>query len=376
MSKDPKDTGAQQVLGDKAESSDISKQDPLDKEPSAKRLKTRSQRDKDNEENLEALDHLKKLLREKEDELKFTKQSHKRQLKSLQDHLDAEKDSLIRMKEDFNHQVDENERLEEEIKTLREDNDEKDSRIKELLQLRKDKEMECADLLEQLDAMESPTQSPTSPKAKFSAMFVCDNATKVLAQFLPDVLKWTIVESSLVNVKDSDLENHEVALFISGMNDLAEAANQSKLIQDARQTKQRAIDANCLPIFLPLPPANKRSLSGKVSLFNYKLAKLDTVIFKPDMSTLPKTSFLENDGVTLSYAGGKMFLEKVLPDLTELPLQLPKLRAALPPRSNLDTTSTSVKSPSPGSSTDLIKQFVAVENFEKFIGKVVTLFSD
>jgi hypothetical protein len=285
-------------------------------EPDAKRPRGRPPRPK---EEMTAAD-FKKILKQKDSEIAKLKKDHD----SLQGTTDALREAdqtthaeLIRQQGTIANLQKILNAKDEELQLLHEDHDAKVKEIKDLKDRLKQKQLDYEDILEQLDSMESSDLS-TSVK-KLHALFIADNITAPIANHLPEKFVWTVKRVSLKEVTTELLEPFDLVLFASGSVEMLQNTSWSDKLSFAKNAVKIAQEASCLPILLKLPPATCRPLSGKVSLFNHRLSKIeDTMTLSPEIENMNKSSFLQSDGLSLSTTGAKMYYDLIAEKLTSI----------------------------------------------------------
>lgn len=292
--------------------------EPKENEPDAKRPRGRPPKPKDDS----AIVDMKKILKQKDTEIALLK----KESQGLKDSITMLKDSDLTKHAEIVKLQNVNNNLQkliaskdEEILLLHDDHDHKDKQVKDLTDKLRQKQMDYEDILEQMDAMDCSNLSLSASVNKLNALLIVDNATAPLANFLPEDHNWTVKRLSLSEVNCELLNQFDFVLFATGSVDMLEKSSWSDMLAHAKNAATVAIDASCLPVFIKLPPATTRPLSGKISLFNHRLSKVDkATILTPNIEDFAKSSFLKEDGIELSSSGAKLFIDLVRDKLSAI----------------------------------------------------------
>lgn len=341
-----------------------------DTEPATKRPRGRPPKDKLPEEDAGQNDLFRYTLKLKEDEIKTLKNSHKKQLKFLEDQLDAmttcKEDAVTKLEESENRAKALEQTLTEQIKLLSDDNDAKDKECQLLLDRLNQKELEFNELLEQVDTLDfnCSNDSPL-PVEKPKGLIILDEITNVIASHLPKAASWSANRKPLSSITKDVLQSFNFVVFITGTQAMSDGLTWNQLIKDAKQAAQRALENGCHPIFLHLPPVNKKSLTGKVSLFNHMLEKIEgATVLSPDTNNMSKNEFLMEDGVSMKPEGGELFMNLLEKDLNRVLLDLPKVKVESP-----SAQSSTRMNLSPSLPKDKMSVFLEIEKNQH--GKVI-----
>lgn len=348
---------AEELLG-----TNIEKENDQENEPAFKRPRGRPPK-----ESLDDLEVAKRQLKIREDELKAMKTNIKKQVKTMTESANAENRLLSNKLIETERRVQMLEKSlgerSDEINSLHEENDSKYKEIDDLRERLQQKQLEYEDLLEQLDTLDLDTLKHTSISPtvfKPTAAFVCDVITKPLSKNLPNSYVWKIVDKGLLDLKVSDLENFDVAFLVTGTNELSKGEAWSDLTKKAALILE---EAPCQVFFINLPPANKRPLSGRISLLNHRINKLDAMTLAPDISNMSKTNFLSEDEINLTSEGCTLYMNLIKEELVKLAPTIEKKEYC--PSTEVSNTGASAVS---NDMKDL-KAFVQIE--PDFIGRII-----
>lgn len=287
--------------------SDSNKDEPQPKKPKGRPPKQKDDLNPD----------VKKLLKSKDAEIEFLKKDTADLRAVIENLRDANQDShaeLVKMRgsnDNLNRQL---ESKQDQIQLLHDDNDAKDREIANLTERLKQKQRDYEDILEQLDTSDNNLSMQSK---KLSAVIIADEITAALANFLPDNFDWTLKRLSLKDLTADLLQPFDLVLFASGSVDLLRNTSWSELLSLAKKSADTALSAACFPVFLCLPPATRRPLSGKISLYNHRLSKIESLVLSPEIENYNKKTFLVDD-IELSPSGAKLYMELIKDKLSSI----------------------------------------------------------
>jgi myosin heavy subunit len=264
-------------------------------------------------ENTRLNDELTKLTKDKENVLH---NSANAKIKSLESQNKQLKDNLSSLQRDINKmqstintlQIEKSEAIAKSNETIRNESklqndleavnqllEASEIDRKKLEKLLQECESEKNELLEHLDN----SNYGTEPQAKPRALVIYDNVMEKVAKNLDDKFTWTYRTTTISEMKTSDyIEAFDLAdlvLFLIGSSDIRGGTKGLDAFGKLRRVVEAAKDRSKV-VIAEIAPTCKRGAAGHVSVFNYKLSKMQDVTVIASNPKMVKDELLnEND---------------------------------------------------------------------------------